>query len=120
MTEGDGPAMGIDTVERESPDVKIHARFLTPISRIRSGFEVGNQLRRERLVDLPQVDVLGAQLVPREQARNRARRSHQHPVDAEIHGGHVPVEELDRRRDIESSQPNLVCDPDRGGAVGER
>src|SRR5262249_19653232 len=96
VTECDRSAIWIDAIHREPADIEIDPSFPLPIRRIRSRFQIGDQLRCEGFVDFPQVDLFGPEPMAREEAWNRTRRCHQHSIDAEIHRVDFPIDELDR------------------------
>jgi hypothetical protein len=53
VAERDGTTAGIDPVDRKATHIKVYTGFSAPIDRILCSFEVRDQLRGERFVDLP-------------------------------------------------------------------
>lgn len=53
VAERDGATAGIDPVDRKATHIKVYTGFSAPIDRILCSFEVRDQLRGERFVDLP-------------------------------------------------------------------
>jgi hypothetical protein len=52
VAELDGATVGIDPVDRKASHIKVYTGFSAPLDRIGCSFEVRDQLRGERFVDL--------------------------------------------------------------------
>src|SRR5262249_19598718 len=121
MTERDASAVGIDALAREASEVALHARLVHQEVLVLERLDMEQHLRGERFVNLPEIDVVETQALSREKPRYRERRRHQQPLDAEIDGGDLPVEEP--RCGRSGGKPRESCsrsDPDSGRTVGER
>ncbi len=71
MTEPDGAAVDVELVAIDAADGAIDPEHLLAEGLVLPGSETGEHLRRERLVQLPESDIVERQLVPSHQ-RGRA------------------------------------------------
>src|SRR5215831_12841208 len=120
MAERNRAAVRIDPVHRQLARVEIHARLVATEFRALERGDVAQHLRGEGLVDLPQRDVGIAQLVAREQARNRVRRRHQQALVEDVDRRDLEVEQARaRRRSGQALDACARCDPKARRAVGQ-
>jgi hypothetical protein len=120
VAERDGATVGIDPVDRQATHIKVYTGFSVPTGRIGRSFEVRDQLRGERFLDLPYRYLFSPQLIPGKQSRNGTRGGHRHTVGAKINRRHFPVDQLDHGSDAEPPQTFFVSNPDRCRAVSQR
>ena len=104
MAERQRAAVRIDAAPVERAEIGGDVRLLVAIDRVGGRLDVAEHLGGESLVDLEERDLRETKPVAREQARDRAPGRHQDALAllAEIHGGHLPVDELGDRRHAEA------------------
>jgi hypothetical protein len=116
------PAVGIDAVARKRPVRCLDADLVAQERLALERAHVRCDLRRERLVDLPQVEVfVASSRYAHEQARNAVSGRHQQALGAQVDRAHFPIDEAHARHALRQlGQARRRRDPQRGGAVGER
>ena len=121
VPERDAAAVGIDPVAREGAETLLHGGARREPLRVLEGRDRAQDLGRERLVELPQPDVLQRESVAVEQFGDREGRGDEEPLPVRIDRGLPPVEEACAREGVgQQGEPGLGRDPARGGPVRER
>ena len=121
VSERDAPAVGVDPVARKRAEAVLHGGTGGEPPRVLEGRDRAQDLRRERLVELPQPDVLERESVAMQQFGNRDGRGDEEPLAVRIDGGLPPVEEARPRQGVgKRGESRLGRDPARRGSVRQR
>ena len=120
MSDGYRTAIGVDPSPIELAHGGLDAGLFAYPIRISDGRNVGQHLRGERFVDLPQSDVGEAEAMPREQAWYPVGGRHQEPFRMEVDCRHFVVDEPRERCTYGESPPTrVVGDPAAGRSIGD-
>src|SRR5579863_423714 len=119
MTKRDAAAVRVHPRPRKAAEIMLDAGLGADEVLVFESLDVAEHLRRKRLVDFPQRDVVVFEAVPRQQPRNRRHRRHQQTLVENIDRRHLEIDEpRPRQLRRQSLEPRVGGDPDRGGAVG--